>query len=248
MRLIHIYAALAVTQSFLFSLVYLLIPRLRPIFIGEDQFLENLTAIYYFDAFLIGAVLLLLLPKNQVKSYLIGIPAIAFIFFLEEVSYGKNTFGFTPPTFAGKQIDGLHDFVEISIQKFRALPGSFKVVVVLTIFSLVILLLRHYGFKSPQSLGAKFKQLFAQESFLELKNILVYHPLSFYLAMIAGFVILGQLVDIGGIELVTGETKKFFNFLEELCELNASAAFMFASFAIQFNHSRTTASYALNRL
>ena len=222
MKLVRVYLTVTALHLLIFSLVYIFIPGARSVFVNEDQFLENLTAIYYFDTFLLGLTLWFKSQaKNGNKGY-VAIPRIGLFCFLDEMSFGGRIFGFQSQVIYGKKIDGLHDLIDLAYNVlFKRIPalhylnspkiflcGIFVLAVI--VISLVIRRDRKYFISRILGLTRSFSPFF-------------------FLPFFVGCLVVSELIDL---EIHSFLQHRFFFFVEELFEMNAALSLLFASLAI----------------
>lgn len=96
------------------SILWSSFPNLHSIILGEDNLLENMTAILYLSSFILSCIYIL---KYQLiyKSYL-AIPLISIACFLDEISFGERMLNFQPlKTKNGFKLDGFHDLPDLLV-------------------------------------------------------------------------------------------------------------------------------------
>jgi hypothetical protein len=101
--------------AFLFTSLYLIKPEEVIKIADENGVIENITAYNYLFAGIYGSIFLFFSPINIMKrKSLLLVPFLSFLFFLEEISFGKQWIHFSAPVLYGKKVDGLHDILEIT--------------------------------------------------------------------------------------------------------------------------------------
>ena len=96
-------------SSFILSFI---IPDFLKSISKEDHLLENLTTGLLLGTAFVG---LINSKRRQANTTAIAIYTIlAIIGFLDEVSFGQRSFGFTPPMAGGTSLDGFHDLANMS--------------------------------------------------------------------------------------------------------------------------------------
>lgn len=171
--------------------------------------------IIIFFAGILGFIFLYTSPKSVMeRKSLIVISLLSILFFLEEVSFGKQWIHYSAPVLYGKKIDGFHDFFEI-LYKFiqnNLLLGN--------ILSLVFVVLAWYLIKNINIKIKKniLKPIKEQKSFTFVGTSLL-------------LLLMAQTIDIG-LFPING-------FFEEVMELCASIGLFFAVFSF---HEKTVIS------
>ncbi len=189
----------------LMSIVYIAFPQSRVLYIGEDMLIENTGALFFLTTFLLG---LLFLPNQKGEKgfkALIIITLFGLIGFLEEISYGERIFNLNMPHYFGVKFDAIHDLFHVASMELYELLGNSKIILI-SIFITVLIVL--------------------SLALLKYKNRLLQHP--YFLFLFLSFV-LGFVASI--IDLVLFDKKWLFLF-EELLEMNAALALVFAVLSI----------------
>jgi|GEM_PF-5022104 len=211
------------TSLLIFSSLYIAFPGLRASFTQEDRFLENLATILFFLTALLGLFFVWKVRKKAAWKIYSLIPALGLISFLEEVSFGERLFKFKPPEVNGAEVDGIHDMLGLAKGAFvdflyRAMPQiqgnaaarlSIKIAGLLLVVSLLAigcLIFKRYIVHAQQ--------------FVEK-----YPPFKFVVFAVV-FVVIASFIDIAS----EAETAIF---IEEICEMNAALALLYATFAIE---------------
>jgi hypothetical protein len=116
----QIYKLLLIINICIFSLMFYLIPEVRPNFVEEDQFIENFSTILFFGSFILSLIFVVRLAQKTHwwKTYLV-IPVLSLICFLDEISFGERIFNLTMPTVYGKKIDAVHDLASVAFKIIR---------------------------------------------------------------------------------------------------------------------------------
>lgn len=223
MKLTRLYLAVIILHLVLFSLVYILVPESRASFTEEDKFLENLTAIYYFESFWLNLFFWLLSTAGYKKIYM-AISLIALACFLSELSFGERIFNLKMPSVLGYQIDALHDFIDLGYEilfyrlmpKIRRMSINLKVLMMVFVLGVAIFIILKLW---------KHRKYFISRSLALTKS----QPAFLFLPFFIVSFIASLAVDLN----ILGEKQHFFLFLEEFCEMNAALILLFASFAIR---------------
>ncbi len=231
-RLIRAYLLLTVSNLLIFTSIHIFLPSLSANLVKEDHLLENLTAGLFFGGFLLGLFFVRKLKGQRYRMAYFAIPLLALLCFLEEISYGERLLGFErlriylPGGRAkGFQVDTVHSVA----YAFYRVYGAYFLYPLVAAFGIVFLLaIRKYK-----------TRLFRVSS-----------PFAFALISVA-LLFLGEIIDATGrgptvllvkLGFIKGvaqyqQTRMFINFLEELSELNAALALLFASLFIRHRTS-----------
>jgi len=184
------------------SILYLLIPGIRSPLRAEDKLVENLSAGLYLLTALTAAIILVCGNRRRRVLYLLLI--LGSVCFLEELSFGQRLIGYSVPYVVGVSMDSLHDIVEVGATLFR-LAGPPAVAAAVC----VAVTVGAAAFVYRKRLAGLF--LLALES-------PVYGALMIFAALIG----LSLALDV---KVVRFRGRKF---VEEIIELNAALALLFA--------------------
>ena len=137
-KLAWIFAILIAVDIALFFFLDACFPQLKEPLSKKDHFLEHLTSIVFFCAFVVGLFYCWRLPDRQQKLANLPIPGIGLFGFLEEVSYGTKLLGIDSVKVNEVNIDSLHDFVSVIYKEL----GTYILVLCFLIF---FFLFKKYG-------------------------------------------------------------------------------------------------------
>jgi len=213
-RNVQVYVLATTINIFIFLMMYIFSPQLRGTLLNEDAFIENLTVVLFFGSFLLSLILIAKLEgKSYRRAYLV-IPLICFIGFLDELSFGERIFNIKMPVIYGEKIDSVHDFASVAYRGIENNWNWFLFISVLVASSIAILLviLKYHKY------------------FHRIPDIFKRYPLFRFVLISVGFMFIAALMDLEIISI--GGHGRFSVFIEELCEMNAALALLFASFSI----------------
>lgn len=224
MSLFRLYGIAALSNLGVLGLIYLLIPALRSPLVAEDQFLENLTAILFFDGFVLGLFFLAQVKNKKYRSIFSFIPLVSLLGFLDEISFGQRLFSIKMPVIGGTRIDAIHDFNSVAKSQVSQLlhvlsikfPDIYPLLVSGIKMSAVVLVIAGIF-----ALTQKRKKIIASSQKLFQK----YPPFRLIL-FASSFGLIAQLIDLEFFE------HHFLVFIEELFEMNLALSMLFSSFAI----------------
>ena len=204
MKLTRLYCTSVVINVLLFVVLYIFLPNYRNTLVTEDGFLENLTAFFFGSSFLVGLRLVWRLKNQPHQKIYFGLPILGLLGFLDEISFGLYMFEREVPTVNEVPVDALHDVLDII---FRISIETMN-----PLFVHVSILLAGYGL-----------------IFIVLKVHKVYdrYPPFEFVAVAVIFLCIAAIIDL---EIVRYH---FLFFLEELFEMNAALALVFACLATQ---------------
>ena len=198
LRRIYFYTA---TLLLLFCLIGSLVDQsFLKLISREDHFLENLTS-----GVLLGSALYGLTnwrARRPHKNAIATFTALAFVGFLDEVSFGQRVFGFTPPMAGGTSLDGLHDLTNM-LKKVISINFQYH-----PIHTFVVLFLIFSGLIITAS--------FYRKKIFGLINYLIRFNLAGIFIATISAILLSQLLDLEFIALSLSRP------LEETLELIAS--------------------------
>ncbi len=216
--LIRVYVLVTTLNVLIFSSLYISIPQLRTSFVAEDQFTESVTAVLFFSSFLLGLILIVKLKRKSYRKVYLVIPLLGLVGFLDELSFGQRMFNLTMPKIYGVEIDAVHDFAELAYKVFINHSTYVLAVSALGVFCIVLFLIILKHHKYLDRIPDVIKR---------------YPPFVFVLSFIA-FIFIALIYDLHTLIPRRG----FFLFIfEELSELNAALALLFASFSIAHNNT-----------
>lgn len=201
----------------IFSLIYIFLPQCRPFLTEEDQYIENISAIFFLYSFLFG---LFYLPGLRVKpgfKLLIFISIMGLMGFLEELSFGESRFDLSMPVLYGVKIDAMHDFFFLGyklIMKNVNISGS--LILFLVAGGLILLLVIMFR---------------CRHTLLNVASAVKEYP-PYLLVLFFGMLILAALI----IDLEFFQNEIWYLF-EELFEMNAALALIFSILGININTS-----------
>jgi len=217
-KLIRTYWMATIINIILLSLLYVCFPDLRPSLRYENQFLENLTAIFYLQSLIVSTLFLI-----RLKSYFWGylaIPLISLINFLDEISLYSGILKAQVPKVYGVPVGKRMVIRGLSLMMTSLEQNDYAwIAILLNIFASITIFILIY-------LLAKNNRCLLEY----ISNIVnKYLPLRFlFFGLLCGVVaqiIDGLIVDRFGVDY----------FIEELLEMNASLSFLFASFALKYS-------------
>ena len=235
MSLLRFYPIAVFFNLVVLSLVYLFIPALRFSLIAENQFLKNLTAIFYFDSFVLGLLFFAQIKNKKYCSICILVPILSLLGFLDEISFGQELFSLDMPVLGRTRIDGIHDFLSLAKdlvspvrsyfgQFLRAISLQFPGIYQELIFLGKIFILFSLGLTVFLVAQKRQKIIGKGQSFLRY-----YSPFQFVLLAV-GFGVVSQAIDL---RLIHHQLlSSIGSFVEEAFETNIALSMLFASFSI----------------
>ena len=231
MKLAIPYIAVTIGNIAFFTLLYILFPSLRDNLVEEDKFLENLTALIFFQGFIIGAINIYRFKSLRHRKIYLFIPLIALLGFLDELSFGERIFGFSFPVFYGIKIDAAHDIFNLAKNIYRQeirplvitplkqfLSNSHWLLIVAAICLFVVI------FKYRKSLLTQLKFLKTK-----LQQIWKDWPLRFCLLALV-FLSISVGIELRFFGSFRGRT-----LIEELSEANMAIGFLFAALSLRYS-------------
>lgn len=236
MSLLRFYPIAVFFNLFILSLIYLFIPALRFSLIAENQFLENLTAIFYFDSFVLGLLFFAQIKNKEYCSIYILVPILSLLGFLDEISFGQELFSLEMPVVGRTRIDGIHDLLSLAKdlvspiksnfgQFLRAISLQFPGIYQELIFLGKIFILFSLGLMVLLVAQKHQKIIGKTQSFLRH-----YPPFQFILLAV-GFGVVSQAIDL---RLIHHQLlASIGSFVEEAFETNIALSMLFSSFAIR---------------
>jgi hypothetical protein len=105
----------------LYSVLFAAVSEGRELLFVENGAVETLTAAAFGAAVVVGLVRLWWLPGSR-PLVLLGLPLLALVGFLDEVSFGKDLLGLSAPIIAGYEVDAAHDLVALAWRAVRSQP------------------------------------------------------------------------------------------------------------------------------
>ena len=188
-----------------FGLMYAVFPGIRDTLVAEDEVVENLSALL----FLLGAglgVLRLWGSRTRSLAYW-GIPLLALVGFLDEMSFGERMFGLSMPVVLGVKIDAVHDLFYVFYNIVGGQVGRRGFILLGVVLATLVAAV---GWRRRATLTSALRR---------------HSPLLFVL--IATVMVFAALViDLDFVR------HRFLILIEELLELNAGLALVFAALAI----------------
>jgi hypothetical protein len=186
---------------------YVLAPGLRPHLVVEGLFLENLSAGIFLLAAFVGGVYWL--ARRPLSGWYLVAPIAGLFGFLEEISFGETFFQLRMPRVGDVKLDSLHDFIFLAFRQSvdRSCVAWFVV-----------------GALAAIALAA----LGGWWAFRRLRAASLSSDPFLLLGVAAGCVLAAQVVDLDMVEL------RRLYFLEELSELCAGVAILWASWLLKW--------------
>jgi hypothetical protein len=163
---VYLYLILGLLLVFYFA--YAINPAGRSVMLAEDSILENLTAFFYFEAFVIG------LWYWQSRKTGLFLPVLALIGGLEEMTYGERLFGYQISSLTGIQTEVLHNIPEM-------IPYHVKFFIIASIVACVALFFLFY-----------FKWLSSPKVICFGQNLLANIYIRFFLI----FIVIAETIDL----------------------------------------------------
>ncbi|MDJ0702223.1 MAG: hypothetical protein QNJ46_02995 [Leptolyngbyaceae cyanobacterium MO_188.B28] len=229
MKLGQIHTTITIFNILLFSFLFIAFSDLKLLFIQEDNFIENLSAILFFLSFFVGLITLIRFKKPHFHPIYIGIPVLGLIGFLDEISFGERIAGFKSPELYGAKIASFHDAVD-SID--HVLYRSIKYGDYLLLFLLLAILLA--------TLFGIVQLIRRYRKNLRLNKILTFsekHPPFRFLLISLGFIFIAMMIDF---DIIGDHRAATFMFVEEIFEMNAALTFLFGALAIGIRQQSPT--------
>jgi hypothetical protein len=175
------------------------LPATRPYLAHEGGIVENLSAVFYLFGFLGGIWACRDAPRDQVPRRYLAIPLLSAVSFFDEI--GDGIFPDPPPHVYGLKVTSLHEFAHVAVKLWQDAPGSLQAASLIGIAILGLLFAWRFG---PQLLA-----LVRGES--------AYRFVMLWFAL-------------GAVALVLDADKgDVLTFYEELLEMNAALALLFAA-------------------
>jgi hypothetical protein len=214
MHIIGKYVAIVVLGNISIFILYLFFPYLRPLLIGEDRVIENISAYIFLVSAILGGIALYQTPAWNTSAirWLRTLTLLGLFFFGEEISWGARLFGFDTWTIRNVEIDAAHDLVLLGFSEYQNYFHSDPSLVIAATFVSVLV-------------GASI--LFALRRYLTglIGHLLANrsrHPLYLLIATMAFLLGLSSIVDLDIVRW--GPLRAF----EEMTELSAGLALFFA--------------------
>ncbi len=204
-----------------FTILFLASPKMEDTFLKEGMFMELSSTFIYLQVFIIGLGYLSRTKSKTKRTIGYVISAFGILGFLEETSFGRDLFyHFDRPYLYSYPIDSLHDFAGI-VKNILFLHKDRVATVFLIILFLAIAI--------PSLIYAKkhYKKIIA---FLKT-NTGIFFSITFITMVISGLIDLQHFTEDTSIE-------KLSIFFEELLELFASIALLFAALTIKRRSNR----------
>ncbi len=197
----------------LFAVIYLLFPACRKAFVLEDRFMENLTVLWGVIALVVSLFLILKMKSGQPRKLYILIPILSLMDVLDELGFGERFFHLEMPVVLGEKIDAFHDFITLFYHLVKETEAFWCKSLLLGGFFLVAAVLIYISRKYLRQIPHLFRTDAAYR---------------FVFCSVA-FLLLSGFLDFDIIY------RQFAVFIEELLEMNAALALLFAAFAIVQN-------------
>lgn len=218
MNYLKLYIIVSFLNGFLFLIFSKFNVKIGIALIQEGGLIENISAILFVTAFLISLIHWPKIRKEKEARMLGFIGILGLIGFLDEISFGERLFDLTMPVIYEVKIDGLHDFFYLGYMYVKDnvnIPTIYLVLIVIVGFSILsVILLRH-----------KQKLL----DFVLSRRVHPHH----LLIGIAGILIFAALiVDLDIIHWQKRSWQRYWVLLEEVMEMNAALALVFANLCI----------------
>ncbi len=201
-RLFRTYVVMTIFNIAIISAIYVFIPTLRPSLTTEDQFIENLTAVVFFTAFLTAVIRITTSNESHRLAYAI-VPLLGLIGFLDELSFGQRFFGLKAQTIRGVNIDAVHDVLLLAPDTYGVLLGF--LLLTLSVLTLVVI----------------------PKTRIRIRDAFKRYPRLRFLPFFAAFGLAALALDLHLVFI----RPPFFIYLEEMFEMNAALALLFMSFA-----------------
>lgn len=220
----QIYIIVTVLNVIFLSILWFFFPSTRNALVEENEFLENLTTIFYIDTFLLGLIFIAKLKDRHARKLYLIIPFLGLLAALDEISFGYRMFWFTAPLIGGVRIDSIHDIFFMFLVTLRPILKQNIIILLVILGAFVCLLLVGliWAIRHPHKVKETIQK--------GLKNIILafnhYPPLGFLLVAI-GYGIVSILLDL---DIFVADFLKFF---EELIEVNAALTLLFSCFALR---------------
>ena len=221
MNLGQVYTAITVSNILICSALFIIFPDLKSIFIHEDNFVENLSAILFFLSFFAGLIALIGFKKPHHHPGYIAIPILGLIGFLDEISFGERLFRLEVPEVYGAKVASFHDAIDsIDHVLYRSVKYGdywllFLMLAILTAALFVVVkLLRRY------------KRYLRFDKILDLSKR---HPPFRFLLISLGFILIAMMIDF---DIIGDHKAEPLMFVEEMFEMNAALTFLFGSLAM----------------
>ena len=231
----QLYIIVTVLNVLFLSILWFLFPATRIALVEENEFLENLTTIFYFEVFVLSLIFITKLKHKQAQKFYLIIPLLGLLAALDEISFGYRMFWFQAPLVGGVRIDSIHDVFFLLLMTVKPILKQNRIIllVALGVFACSLLIGLIWAIRHLHEVKETIQQ--------GLKNLVLafnhYPPLRFLLITI-GYGIVSILLDL---DIFVADFLKFF---EELIEMNAGLTLLFSCFAIrssrqtQLNNSR----------
>jgi hypothetical protein len=216
----------AVVVMLAFGLVYLFVPELRQRFITEDDVLENVTAALLFVGFLLGLGLVLVARRRQTNysKAQFAVPLLCVLGFLDEISFGERIFDLEMPYVYSVKLDAIHDVAMIMYRVLEDHVGFGMTVGMLAAFILVLV-----------AIAAMYRRRFTP-----ITETMRRYPTLVFVLLSITFAVCALMLDLV-LDSVGGP--RFVIFIEEMLELNAALALLFAALSISPAKAQRISSY-----
>lgn len=207
MNLLSLYLIVVGTILLLAAGVLAWLPEYRHLLVREDSLVENLSALAFLAAFVVGAVLLF--RNGRRVPLLVAVTVLGLLGFLDELSFGERRFAFTMPSVGGVKLDAVHDLVELGYRAILNLAQAFPVPVVVLAAAFTLAL---------GALAARYRHVLVA-ALVGSRDRQAWMFAGMFAALLAAAIIIDlEIVDLGALYYV-----------EELCELTAAIALLFCA-------------------
>lgn len=187
--------------------VFFLFPALQSYFLDENSLIENFSALFFFIASL-TCFYGFIKGINKVLSGVFCL--VSGLGFLEELSFGKVVKHYRSPKLLGKDIDSLHDFLDVFVMGWDQYPVIIGLVVASLFAMLSFLFIILY--RNRQAVLYAFGKI----------NVTAFVAILLIIAML---IIMSQVFDLE----VVNQGSSNLAFFEEIFEMNAALGFVYLS-------------------
>ncbi len=125
--------------------IFFFIPDCRNWLLVEDSAVENLSALFYLGAFLVGIPLSI--KSKEYRKTILLVSFTGLLGFLDELSFGERILATKMPRLLGVQIDAAHDFFYVVAITVDRAPRMYAVALLLVALVLFIWVMHKYGRK-----------------------------------------------------------------------------------------------------
>lgn len=216
-----LFCVVTLNSFLLFSFVYWLDPDAHGFLLDEHSFIENVSALLFFEGFFLG--FLFLFTRRAPKIYAL-LPIASFLGFMSELSLIEvaAAMGRETPTVVGGSVDAPHDLFQIFFWNVLQRHLSPLVVAILGVMIVAIAAYLMWRFR------ARIPAFLAWWNRYPALHWLLVATVTVFFAMVVDAEILSVYFGIG-------REGTLMYFLEELLEMQAGLTLVFGSFAIKQN-------------